>query len=184
MIKLSIERARRLAVASQGIYSLSKTTSRQTRVQRVVKVLERLSYVQIDTICVVQRAHHHVFWSRLPDYQTQDLSDAIAQKKVFEYWSHAAAYLPIRDYRFSLQRKREVAASDRYWLKKDPKQSAYVRDVIRERGPMMARDFKQVRSIKNLGWGDSKPAKQALERLFMEGELMICGRQIFRRYLI
>ena len=181
MIKLSIERARRLAVASQGIYSLSKTTSRQSRVQRVVKVLERLSYVQIDTICVVQRAHHHVFWSRLPDYQTQDLSDAVAQKKVFEYWSHAAAYLPIRDYRFSLQRKREVAASDRYWLKKDPKQTAYVRDVIRERGPMMARDFKQVRSIKNPGWGDSKPAKQALERLFMEGELMICGRQNFQK---
>ena len=181
MIKLSIERARRLAVASQGIYSLSKTTSRQSRVQRVVKVLERLSYVQIDTICVVQRAHHHVFWSRLPDYQAQDLSDAVAQKKVFEYWSHAAAYLPIRDYRYSLKRKREVAASDRYWLKKDLQQTAYVRDVIRERGPMMARDFKQVRSIKNPGWGDSKPAKQALERLFMEGELMICGRQNFQK---
>lgn len=181
MIKLSVEQARRLAIASQGIYSLSKFSSKLNKVDRVVQVLERLSYVQIDTISVVQRAHHHVLWSRLPDYQIEDLEDAVAQKKVFEYWSHAAAYLPMKDFRYSLIKKHELAAGGKHWYQKDSRQAAYVLDVIRERGPIMARDFKQARSIKNSAWGDRKPAKQALERLFMEGELMIVRRENFQK---
>lgn len=184
---LSVAQARRLVIASQGIYSLSNKGAKHTRSKNlagangVTQVLHRLSYAQIDTISVVQRAHHHVLWSRLRHYKTDDLAEAVAQKSVFEYWSHAAAYLPMRDFRFSLPRKQELAAGGEHWYKKDPQQAAYVLDAIREQGPMMARDFKQERSIKNPGWGDRKPAKQALERLFMEGELMIVRRDNFQK---
>ena len=179
--KLSIEQARRLAVVSQGVYCLSGAKAKQAKTNTVDQLIEHLSYVQIDTISVVQRAHHHVLWTRLSNYQAHQLEEAVAQKKVFEYWSHAAAYLPMRDFRYSLPAKHKLAAGAKHWHEKDPKQAAYVLDAIRERGPMMARDFKQERSIKNPGWGDRKPAKQALERLFMEGELMIVRRDNFQK---
>ena len=147
----------------------------------VGQVLEKLSYVQIDTISVVERAHHHVFWSRQPNYRLSDLDQAIEQGQAFEYWSHAAAYLPMRDYRFSLPKKNAIANGEKHWFEKDPKQANFVLDSIRERGPMMAKDFQQNRSIKNLGWGDRKPAKVALEILFMEGKLMIAKRQGFQK---
>ncbi len=178
MIKLSAEQARRLVVNSQGVYAAAKLGTGATA---VAEILKRLSYVQIDTISVVERAHHHVFWSRHPKYQHSWLDKALEEKLAFEYWSHAAAYLPMRDYRYSLPKKRELAGGGKHWFDKDPQQAKYVLDVIRERGPMMARDFKQARSIKNPGWGDRKPAKQALERLFMEGELMIARRDNFQK---
>ena len=59
------------------------------------ELLQQLSYVQIDSINVVERAHHHVLHSRLPHYATSMLDEAMGDKTVFEYLSHAAAYLPL-----------------------------------------------------------------------------------------
>ena len=67
--------------------------------------IESLAYVQIDTISVVNRAHLHVLWSRNHHFNEQHLATLYKQKKVFEYWSHAAAILPMRDYHFSLSFK-------------------------------------------------------------------------------
>ena len=71
----------------------------------VSETFAQLSYVQIDSINVVERAHHHVLYNRIADYQTSLLDTAMAHQEIFEYWSHAAAYLPIADYRFSLWQK-------------------------------------------------------------------------------
>lgn len=178
MINLSPEQARRLIVASQGIYSAKQYGRGATAVNRILK---RLSYVQIDTISVVERAHHHVLWSRQPAYQANWLDQAVEKQLAFEYWSHAAAFLPIEDYRFSLVKKAELAAGGKHWYDKDPKQARLVLDMIKERGSMKARDFDQARSIVGSGWGDKKPAKLALERLFMEGELMVVRRDGFQK---
>lgn len=179
--KLTVEQARRLVITSQRIYSFSKNDKELSPVNRLLHILKHLSYVQIDTISVVQRAHHQVFWTRHKNYKPEHLEQAIAEKKAFEYWSHAAAYLPMSDYRFSLAKKQELSAGGKHWHQKDPKQAAFVLDAIKERGPMRARDFQQERSIRNPGWGDRKPAKQALERLFMEGALMIVRRDNFQK---
>ena len=56
-------------------------------------------------------SHHHILWSRIPDYARGDLAAALsADKSVFEYWAHALAYIPTRDYRFfmaDMKRHRE-----------------------------------------------------------------------------
>ena len=65
----------------------------------VAETISRLSYVQIDSINVVERAHHHVLHSRMPGYQPKMLDSALVKGEIFEYWSHAAAYLPIADCR-------------------------------------------------------------------------------------
>ena len=63
----------------------------------VLAVIEQLGYVQIDSVHVVERAHHHVLFDRVRDYQASWLDDLLEQRQIFEYWAHAAAYLPMRD---------------------------------------------------------------------------------------
>ena len=93
---LSLIQARRLALRSLAPEFQSHS---------VPEVVRRLGYVQIDTIAVVERAHHHVLWTRLPTYETSQLDRAQgAERQILEYWSHAAAYLPMEDYRFCLPR--------------------------------------------------------------------------------
>src|SRR4030081_3020242 len=63
--------------------------------------VEHLGYVQIDTINVIERSHHHILWSRIPGYRRADLRQAQSiDKSIFEYWTHALSYVPTRDFRF------------------------------------------------------------------------------------
>ncbi len=147
----------------------------------LIKIVERLSYVQIDTISVVERAHHHTLWNRLKNYSPTLLNDALVSRDLFEYWSHAAAYLPINDYRFSLPRKRAHQNGDEHWFNKDLKQMKYVLERIRAEGELGAKDFDQPRRSSGHAWGGHKPAKIALEQLFMQGELMVSRRTNFHK---
>jgi uncharacterized protein YcaQ len=63
----------------------------------VFRAIDHLGYVQIDTISVVKRAHHHVLATRVPDYRNEWLYQLQKEKKVLDYWSHAAALLPMGD---------------------------------------------------------------------------------------
>src|ERR1700741_1400077 len=63
--------------------------------------IEHLGYVQIDTINVIERCHHHILFTRIPEYRREHLRQAqTVDKTVFEYWTHALSYLPTRDMPF------------------------------------------------------------------------------------
>jgi len=142
--------------------------------------IEQLGYVQIDTICVVQRAHHHVLWARNPSYETSHLDSLVKDKKVFEYWSHAASYLPMSEYRFSLPRKQAILKGEqKFWFDKDEKLMNAVLQRISNEGPLRAKDFEHT-GIKAKAWS-SKPTKKALEYLYMQGDLMISSRVNFHK---
>jgi len=136
----------------------------------VAALVDRLGFVQIDTISVVERAHHHILAARLPGYQT----DWLDRADVFEYWAHAAAYLPWRDFRHTLPRKERILAQGHDWFHTKRDDAAAVLERIRSEGPLMARDFEAPR--RTAGWWDWKPAKRALEFLYMAGELMVTRR--------
>ncbi|MCL7763484.1 winged helix DNA-binding domain-containing protein [Polaribacter sp. Z014] len=141
--------------------------------------IEHLGYVQIDTISAIQRAHHHTLWNRNPEYQLSDIDTLIETKQVFEYWSHAAAYLPIRDYKYSLPRKQAILKNEQsHWFQKDVKLMDAILKRIENEGPLMAKDFVHTAKV---GEWQSKPAKQALENLFMQGDLMISNRKNFHK---
>ena len=142
--------------------------------------INKLGYVQIDTLFVAERAHHHVFHTRNSSYMKADLDDMMSKKQVFEYWSHAASYLPISDYRFSLIRKRLYAKGQSHWFKQNKKMNRYVLDRIKAEGPLQSKNFKETRDIPS-AWYDRKPAKIALEQLFIEGTLMIAERKNFQK---
>src|SRR5213083_418498 len=78
--------------------------------------VEHLGYVQIDTINVIERAHHHILFTRIPEYRRTDLTQAqSADKSVFEYWTHALAYVPTRDLRFFLNEMSQHASEPMRW---------------------------------------------------------------------
>lgn len=145
-----------------------------------LSAIEHLGYIQIDTISVIQRAHHHTLWNRNPRYQAKHLDTLLEDKAIFEYWSHAAAYLPMRDYRFSLPRKHAVAQGHQnHWYERNHGMMDAILKRIENEGPLMAKDF-EGESQQSAGWG-SKPAKRALENLYMQGDLMIPKRVNFHK---
>ena len=146
-----------------------------------LQAIQRLGYVQIDTISVVERAHHHVLRTRIPNYRPAFLDQLQRDGKVFEYWYHAAAYLPMRDYRFALRQMSQVKSGELQWVRsKDRKLMARIVARVRVEGPLKSRDFEDPRQSR-AGWWDWKPAKGALEQLFIEGELLITGRDGFQK---
>lgn len=173
-----ITKLRKLALACQGL-TLARPFGSGPKA--ITQAIDRLGYIQIDTISVVERAHHHVLWTRIPDYKPSRLAELVERKAVFEYWFHAAAYLPIQHYRFALPRMHAIKSGKKHWFANtDRKLMQAVYRRIEVEGALMARDFQDNQKRKG-GWWEWKPAKQALEQLFMEGDLMVVGRQGFQK---
>ena len=171
-------RLRRLALSSQG---LTQSHSFGRGVAGARKAIAHLGYVQIDTISVVERAHLHVLHSRVPTFEPAMLDQLLVGGDVFEYWSHAAAFLPIEDYRFSLPYKQAIKSGQTHWNKNpDRTLMAELLDRIRKEGPLRSRDV-EATTTNRAGWWDWKPAKKALEQLFMEGDLMVKDRVGFQK---
>jgi uncharacterized protein YcaQ len=104
------------------------------------------------------------------------------QRAIFEHWAHAAAYLPMADFRFALPRMHAMRARAERWVRsRDETLMRRVLDRVRLDGPLQARDFEQPDDHNSSGWWDWKPAKQALEQLFMQGDLMVSGRSGFQK---
>ncbi|MCP4152208.1 MAG: winged helix-turn-helix domain-containing protein, partial [bacterium] len=177
-IKLSKADARLLALDAQ--FRFHRETFTPDR-QGTLDVIKHLGYVQVDSIFVVERAHHHIIWSRQQDYKNTFI-DNLQEKprQIFEYWTHAASYLPMEDFRFYLPRMRRVKKDGFEWFQRDKRVMRYVKDRIAAEGPLQAKDFKDIKRKAEAWWG-WKPAKIALEHLFMEGTLMVVGRENFRK---
>jgi len=170
--KLTPEHLKLATLESQG---LTQNTPFGTGKTAVLNALEHLGYIQIDTLSMVERAHHHTLWTRIPDFKADDLEDLVEERKVFEYWFHAASYLPMQDFRYVLPQMMTIKRGESRYYNADAKVMEYVIDTIRNEGPKRARDFEN-ESHKAGSWWNWKPAKLALERLFMQGDLMINGR--------
>ena len=150
----------------------------------VLDTIAHLGYVQIDTISVVERAHHHVLWARCPDYQPAMLHELQARdRSVFEYWTHAASYVPMTDYRYYRARMEAHAASPRarQWREDNAVVVRGVLERIRQEGALASAEFEAPEGFRRGTWWNWKPAKRALEELFSSGELMVSERRGFQR---
>lgn len=63
----------------------------------------------------------------------------------------------------------------------DKKLAKQVLNRIRHEGPLQSKDFENTSDKKGNGWWDWKPAKKALEHLFLSGELMVKERAGFQK---
>lgn len=173
-----LKRLRRLALAAQGLLQ-AQPYGRGLAGAR--KAISHIGYVQVDTISVVQRAHHHVLHSRVPGFKPAMTNKMLREGDIFEYWAHAAAFLPVADFRFSLPYKHAIKSGQTHWYRNPDKTlMGELLARIRSDGPLRSRDVESS-TRKQTGWWDWKPAKKALEQLYMQGDLMVCDREGFQK---
>src|SRR6266446_8320510 len=141
--------------------------------------VEHLGYVQIDTINVIERCHHHILWSRIPSYRRGHLHKAQSvDKSVFEYWTHALSYVPTRDLRFYIAAMRRHRRDGHKWFNSVTKADLRkVLTLIRKDGALTIRDIDDdVLVEKQHLWASRKPSKRALQLAFYTGALTISER--------
>ncbi len=175
-INLSLRDARRLALASQALLARNQFGRGPGATRAAIR---HLGYVQLDTLTVVARAHEHTLWNRLPAFRSSHINKLQREGAIFEHWAHALALLPMEDYRYSIPMMERIAAGQVHWYKKNKKATERVLARIRAEGPLSSKDFQDRPEQKEM-WARSA-SKQALEQLFMEGELMIPERQGFHK---
>jgi uncharacterized protein YcaQ len=147
--------------------------------QAVKAAVAHLGYVQIDTINVIERCHHHILYSRIPAYARADLAQAQSvEKSVFEYWTHALAYVATDDLRYVLPAMKAHRAEPKRWSAVGGGEEARkLLRRIRKDGALTIRDIDTDVLIEKAHlWASKKPSKGLLERAFYDGELVISAR--------
>lgn len=175
---LSAADVRRLALASLG-FGVERPA--RAGVAHVRATAARLSAIQIDSVNVLARAHYLPTFSRYGPYPVSTLDDLAHRKReLFEYWGHAACFLPIDLYPLMRWRMDNQCAA---WKGIGRKRTAFMEAVYREveeRGPIAAGELSIGGKSTGPWWGWSE-GKRAVELLFQQGRLAIAGRRNFER---
>ena len=181
-IHLTLAQARALQLAAMGLLTPPKRLAKKAD---VLATIRSMNVLQIDTIHIVARSPYLVLWSRLGDYPPRWLDELLTEGALFEYWSHAACFVPMEHYRnFRRQMLHlEAAGSERSALRlaNDPEAHLELLAHVHEFGPVRATDFDHADGRKGNGWWDWKPDKLRLETLFTAGEIMVKRRENFHR---
>ena len=175
MTVLSLEEARRAAVAAQRLNGDSPTT--------VTDVVRALGALQVDPVASVARAERMVLFSRLGPYDVVELEQALSRGELFEYWAHVVA---TSDYGIHREAMRRYPRGDltraryvRDWLRANAAFRRYVLRELRRRGPLLSRDFEDRSTVpwSTGGWNDGKGVGRMLDVLWFGGEIAIVGRE-------
>jgi len=179
---------RALILHAQGL-STPNCGEPEPNLEAIVRIVEKLGCLQIDTLQMVRRSQYIVLWSRLGKYNPADLDRLIydpAERRLFEYWKHAASIIPLNEYRYHMPTMRWYREGNHHWstewagAKTTPEYIGGVLERVRAEGPLRAADFEHA-GEKRGSWWDWKPAKHALEHLYDRGELMVANRVNFQR---
>lgn len=142
--------------------------------------IAHLGYVQIDTINVIERCHHHILYSRIPAYRRSDLTHLqSAEKSIFEYWTHALSYVPTADFAFFVPAMKRYRDNPSAWFGSVTKTeiSAMTRRLKTE-GALSIRDIDDDELVdKNHPWASRKPSKRVLQLMFYQGLVTISARE-------
>ena len=188
MTTYPISVVRTLALHAQGLTGLNQPGS-DPNPSTIQETVEKLNYVQIDTLNLIRRSHYIVLWSRLGNYDPVDFDHLIYSpqaRTLFEGVQSVAAIIPLKDYRYQLIEGDRVRESLIRWYTRmlegqgDHDLASMVLERIRQEGALRASDF-EYHGPKRGSWWDWKPAKITLEYLFARGDLLVTNRVNFQR---
>jgi len=179
-IKIDNATMRRLWLASNGLLA------QPVGPIDVVAIIQRLGFVQLDTIQNVSRAHHHILWSRHNDYREPMLDEILKERQhIFEHFTHDASVLPMDIYPMWQKRIRRMKAKIDKASWHNPERVEEWRDIlldrIREEGPLSTKDFTSVKNGEKKVWS-RPPHKQVLDYLWYTGPLSTSHREKFVKY--
>ena len=155
--------------------------------EAIMGVATDLASLQLDPISVVARSHHLVLWSRLGRYDLADL-DALLwrDRRLFEYWSTAAAIVCTEDYPIHSLLMRRYP-SDRYaasrrlraWLADNQALRRSILRQLRVSGPLPSRalEDRAETAWQSSGWTAGRNVERMLDLLWTQGRIMVAGRQ-------
>ncbi|XDA98355.1 crosslink repair DNA glycosylase YcaQ family protein [Sulfitobacter sp. LCG007] len=185
LLKLGNSQARRLFLDRHALAEVPQGPSKGAD---LLALIERLGFVQIDSINTVARAHDLILFSRRPSYRPRSLQRLHERDRaLFEHWTHDASVIPLSYYPWwHLRRCRDAAAlRQRYrdWQQHDfEHRFDHVLEHIRVNGPVSSSDFGEGEERSNGGgWWEWHPSKTALEYLWRSGALCVVGRDNFRK---
>ncbi|WP_248306398.1 winged helix-turn-helix domain-containing protein [Devosia oryzisoli] len=147
--------------------------------EAVRDAIAHLGYVQIDTINVIERCHHHILYSRIPAYRRADLAHLQSvEKSIFEYWTHALSYVPVEDFRFFVPAMQAYRKNASAWFGSvTPAEVRAMTRRLRDQGPLSIRDIGDDELVeKHHPWASRKPSKRVLQLMFYQGRVAISAR--------
>jgi uncharacterized protein len=150
-------------------------------------VIDRLGFVQVDSIRTVARAHHMILWARRQSYRPAALVPLLERDRaLFEHWTHDASILPVSlfpiwKHRFARDAQRMEANWHKWFRPGYREVMADILTRIRDHGPVSSAEVGEGEARGKGGWWDWHPSKTALEWLWRTGELAITGRDNFRK---
>ncbi|MGZ2256012.1 winged helix-turn-helix domain-containing protein [Roseobacter sp. A03A-229] len=168
-------------------HALSEHPAGPAKGADLLALIERLGFVQLDSINTLARAHDLILFSRRPAYRPKALKLLYERdRQLFEHWTHDAAVIPMAFYRqWQLRRERDAARLREKWSawRRDGFEAQFqpVLDQIREQGPLCSSDVGLDEKRSSGGWWDWHPSKTALEYLWRSGALCVVGRDSFRK---
>jgi len=176
--------ARRLFLSRQRLTGLRPAAAGPDEVMAAVTDLASL---QLDPISVVARSHLLVLWSRLGPYDPADVEALLwRERRLFEYWTHAAAIVCIEDLPIHSLLMRRYP-SDRYahnrrlrdWLAANQGLRRSILRQLRASGPLPTRDLEDraQTSWESSGWTAGRNVDRMLDVLWTQGRVMVAGRQ-------
>lgn len=183
--RLSAANARRVLLRLQALDG-SRPRSGPAAVRRMI---ERLGYVQVDSINVLDRAHDRILATRLAGYRSEHLRDGLeGTRTLFEHWTHDASVIPaawVKHWKHRFRRHRTAPRDDAWWNERfggDPERT--LRSVlrrVRRDGPLRTRDLEAPQGHRGGGWWTWHPEKAAAEHLWRCGHLAIAAREGFEK---
>lgn len=179
-LQITNRQARRLWLDAQG---LAATPTGPLDLDRMIQAL---GFVQLDTIQVVSRAHHHILWSRNQNYREPMLNTHLADHRlVFEHFTHDASVIPMAFYPSWQRQFRRLEEKVRGWewhrgmLDADGRNA--IKDRIREEGPLCTKAFDTKVAGEKRMWA-RPPHKLALDYMWYAGELSTAHRKNFTKF--
>lgn len=172
---IAIGEARRIACAAQG-FGAARPTGAVTA-KHVSSVFGTLGVIQIDSVNVLVRSQELPLFARLGAHKRTAIADATRRGKIFEYWAHEAAHIPVAMqplFRFKMDAARRADANHWGLSSFYAENKSFVEKIYRrvvQDGPMSARNL-SVRKTPKGSWWDWDESKTALEYLFLTGQLM------------
>lgn len=153
----------------------------------LLALIERLGFVQVDSIRTVERAHHMILHSRAAGYRPERLKRLIERdRSLFEHWTHDASVIPTRFYPF--WRRAAADGAERlaerwhgYGRTGFREQAEAVLAEIARRGPVLSREMGEEEPRSSGGWWDWNPSKATLEWLWRAGKLAVARREGFQK---
>ncbi len=152
---------------------------------QVLREIRRLEAVQLDPVAAVERNQHLVLAARVPGYTPARLQRLLAQRRIFEYWGHAACVFPIEDYPIFEHKRRQTRRRLRTDFERVRPAARAVLARLEREGPLPARAFTSEQRVH--GWWDIKGPKtkitsHALNMLSYVGQVMVVRREGLERY--